>query len=235
MPRPNQVAMNAIVSQSGEILIYDDIVSDDIFGGVTAKDFRSLLKDLGNVKDIDVRINSDGGSVFEAVSIYRALADHEAGVTGHVDGIAASSASLILMAADRIKVAEAAFVMVHNPHMIAAGDARHFRERADLLDKVQEQMVNVYSSRTGLEPERVQQLMDDETWMTADEAIQMQFADEITENKAIAAKCDLTRFDKVPEAVVALRDQPERKPDAVDAFHRMVSARRRKLHILTHS
>lgn len=202
-------ALRAIVSQSREILIYDDIVADGSFGGITAKDFRTMLSDFDDDVEISVRINSDGGEVTNALSIYRALAEHPARVVAHVDGIAASSASVILMAADSRRISESAFVMIHNPRSFEVGEAADLRKMADLLDQFRDQILGIYAARTGQSRERVQQWMDAETWFDADESLANGFADEITANKAVAAKWDLSYCRHVPTGVRELTYQPK--------------------------
>src|SRR6478609_6695251 len=105
---------------AGEIYIYED-VGDSWFGGVTAKQFAADLKELGPVQTLDVRINSGGGDVFDGLAIYRQLVDHPAKVVSHIDGFAASIASIIAMAGDEIRISEAGFVMIHDAWGVAVG------------------------------------------------------------------------------------------------------------------
>src|SRR6185369_10879333 len=112
---------------NAEIYLYG-VIGGDWFGeGVTAKQFADDLKKLGNVKTIDLRINSEGGSVFDGKAMYSLLNEHPAKVVTHIDGLAASAASFLAMAGDEIEIAEGAFVMIHNAYTIAMGDARELR------------------------------------------------------------------------------------------------------------
>jgi ATP-dependent Clp protease protease subunit len=110
--------------------------------------FADDLKALGNVKTIDLRINSEGGSVFDGKAMYTQLVEHKAKVITHIDGLAASAASFIAMAGDEIEIAEGGFVMIHNAWLFAMGDARELRRTADLLDTVNGTIIDVYVART---------------------------------------------------------------------------------------
>lgn len=174
--------------KTAELLIYDQIGKDWFGDGVTAKDFRKDLKALGNIDSLDVRINSPGGNVFDGQAIYQALKDSKFTVNVHVDGVAASMASVIAMAGDTVTVHEGAMMMIHNPSSFAIGDSAEMRRQADLLDKVKDQLINAYEQKTALSRDEIAALMDAETWMDAEEAVEKGFADEITtEQPALAA------------------------------------------------
>ena len=198
----------------GEIYLYGD-VGDEWFGGVTAKQFADDLKALGAVSDIDLRINSYGGNVFDGLSIYRLLVEHKARIVVHVDGVAASIASIIAMAGDEIRIAEAGQMMIHNAWGIGIGEASDLRRMADLLDTTTASLRDVYVARTGMDADEVSRLMDAETWFPASEAVEKGFATTVAENLRIAAKFDPSkhRFRNAPTAVVgtpnadAMRDR----------------------------
>lgn len=175
-----------------EIYIYDEIG----YWGITAADFARDLKSLGDVSQIDLHINSPGGSVFDGTAIYNLLQNHKASVTVWIDGIAASMASVIAMAGDRIIMPENALMMIHNPWGGAVGDAEELRKQADVLDKVKASLLSVYTSRTGLSEEEVSAIMDAETWYTGDEAVEAGWADETTAavDLAACARFDLQRM-----------------------------------------
>ena len=124
-----------------EIMIYDEIG----LWGITAKDFADALKGLGKVDEIVLSINSPGGSVFDGVSIYNMLKRGRASVTARIDGVAASIASVIAMAADRIIMPSNAFMMVHDPSGVVMGNSKDMRALADALDKVRDSMAGFYS------------------------------------------------------------------------------------------
>ncbi len=189
-------------ANSAEIYLYG-IIGGDWFGdGVTAKQFADDLRGLGNVKTIDLRINSEGGSVFDGKAMYSLLNEHPAKIIVHIDGLAASAASFVAMAGDEIQIAEGGFVMIHNAYMVAIGDAREMRRSADMLDTVNNTIVDVYVSRTKGDRKAIAKMMDDETWMTAAEAAKNGFADTVVENLKVAASVNHPdRFKHLPAAL----------------------------------
>lgn len=201
----NRYSMKAKGSSEAEIYIYGD-VGDDWFGGVTAKQFADDLKALGKVDLITVRINSYGGDVSQGLTIYRLLADHSAKVVAHIDGIAASIASVIAMAAEEIHISEAGFLMIHNAWGISIGSAEDMRSCAARLDMTTASIRDVYVARTGNSADQVKKWMDAETWFTASEAMEKGFATEVDANVKMVAKLDLSKhraFSHVPDAIVA--------------------------------
>lgn len=156
----------------------------------SAMHFINKIKELGEVSSITLRINSVGGDVFEAQALYGYLKMHKATKTVYIDGLAASAASLIAMAGDRIVMPENALMMIHNPATIAWGTATDLRKEADVLEKVRDTLVAVYKSKTSLESSVLEKMMDDETWMTSDEALAMGFCDETEDAVEIAACAD---------------------------------------------
>jgi ATP-dependent Clp endopeptidase proteolytic subunit ClpP len=165
-----------------EVSIYDEIG----FGGVTAKSFLAELKKLSGQR-VHLRINSVGGSVVEGAAIYNALRRHKGGLVVHIDALAASMASVIAMAGDETLIADNALVMIHNPWGMTMGDADELRKEADILDKLKATLVNAYVRKTGMEAEQVAQMMDDETWLDATEAVALGFADAIEDGIEAAA------------------------------------------------
>lgn len=196
-----------------ELLIYDDIGDGFFSEGVTAKGFAADLKALGDVPAIDVRINSVGGSVQDAHGIYSQLAKHKADIRVHIDGFALSAASYIAMAGDTISIAENGLMMIHNPAGLAFGEAKDMRKTADVLDKMRDSIVAIYAKRTGKETEELNKLMDDETWMTADEAVDMGFADQVADAATITNAVDITNIYKVPERFRPYLNSPRRSKD----------------------
>lgn len=174
-------------SDTTELVIYDRIGEGFFVEGVTAKDVVAQLKAVTTPK-IAVRINSPGGSVFDGLGIYNALRDHPATVTAHIDGVAASIASVIACAADEIVMADTGLWMIHNPQTYADGDAAEMRRTANILDKIREAMMAAYEGRTTLTRAELTAALDAETWYTAPEAIAAGFADRINAGLPAAAE-----------------------------------------------
>ncbi len=189
-------------ADAAEIYLYG-VIGGDWFGdGVTAKQFADDLRALGKVKTIDLRINSEGGSVFDGKAMYSLLNEHPAAITVHVDGLAASAASFVAMAGDVIEIAEGGFIMIHNAYMLAIGDAREMRRSADMLDTVNNTIIDVYAARTKGDRKAIAKMMDNETWMTGAAAVKNGFADRMVENlKVAAAVKHPDRFRNIPQAL----------------------------------
>jgi ATP-dependent Clp endopeptidase proteolytic subunit ClpP len=177
-----QPSDNGEAPGSVEISIYDEIG----FGGVTAKDFLAEVKRYKG-QHIHLRINSVGGSVIEGAAIYNSLRRHKGGLTVHVDGLAASMASVIAMAGEEVYIADNAMLMVHNPWSMTMGDADDLRKEADVLDKLKATLVNAYVRKTGMESEDIAAMMNEETWLNATQSVAMGFADEIEDGIEAAA------------------------------------------------
>lgn len=143
---------------------------------VTPEMFRAELQNAEG-RDITVWINSPGGDVFAASMIYTALMEHKGGVTVKIEGLAASAASVIAMAGDRVLMAPTAYMMIHDPWTVVCGNAEDVRHQADVLDEVAEGLVLAYQIKTGLSKNKLRQMMADETWMSAQTAIDNGFAD----------------------------------------------------------
>ncbi|MBR2208915.1 MAG: Clp protease ClpP [Synergistaceae bacterium] len=176
-------------TNEAEILLYDEIANfdDEEWGYTSAKGIINKIKALGNIKNFILRINSVGGNVFEAQAMYNYLKSHPANITVKIDGIAASAASLVAMAGNKIIMPENSLMMIHNPAGGCYGEAEEMREVAEILDKVRDTLAGVYIARTGLEREKVLAMMDDETWLTANEAHDLKFCDEVEKAVEITA------------------------------------------------
>lgn len=206
------ITVRAESEKVAEMLIYD-VIGADFFGeGVTAGKVKADLDKLGDVSDINVRINSPGGNVWDGIAIFNLLKQHKAQVHVQIDGIAASAASLIAMAGDLITMGEGSMMMIHNPWTLAIGDAAALQKAAGMLEKVEGQFADIYSKRSGAKTDEVGALMDDETWFTAAEAVKNGFADEQTtfetdEKAAAAARSEawqqcLAAYKKTPKAML---------------------------------
>jgi len=174
-------------SDKAEIWIYE-MIGEDFWtgGGVTAKNFQKELSAI-KASQIDLHINSPGGEVFEGIAIYNLIKQHPAQVTTYIDGLAASIASVIALAGDTIYMAENALMMIHNPYGMVMGMAEDMRKMADRLDIVRDSISKAYISKTGKKEEEINALMESETWMDAEEAMELGFIDDITEKMDMAA------------------------------------------------
>lgn len=201
----NWFSIQAKADKTAEISIYDEIGA----WGVTAKQFIGEIRAL-DVATLRLAINSPGGSVFDALAMYNALRQHPAQVEVTVMGVAASAASLVAMSGDRIVMPENAFMMIHNPLNFAFGNASDLREMADVLDKIGASLVATYAARTGQPEDMVRELLDAETWLNAEEAVALGFADEMQPALKVAAAFDM---DRLPDNVRAAIEPPPAEPD----------------------
>lgn len=165
---------------------YDWWTDDVIRSETSANTFREELAKYPNVNQINLYINSYGGSVFEGMAIYNQLRRHPAHKTVYIDGFACSIASVIAMAGDEIVMPRNALMMVHNMWMHVSGNAAELRKAADDLDKINEAGREAYLQKAGdkLTPELIAQMEDDETWLTAEECIQYGLADRFADKEA---------------------------------------------------
>lgn len=181
-----------------EVLIYDEIGAY----GVTAKGFLAELGALPDDAAIDLRLNSPGGSVFDAVAIYNALKRHAGEITVWIDGIAASAASYIAMAGDTIVMPENAFLMIHDPSGLVMGTAEDMRSTAEALDKVKGSLIQGYAAKSGKSDDEIAALMAAETWLDAKDALDFGFIDRIAEPVKLAASFDVARFRNAPSSLL---------------------------------
>lgn len=156
---------------------FDDDVTPQLF-----KD--ELLSGSG---DITVWINSPGGDCVAAAQIYNMLMDYKGRVTVKIDGIAASAASVVAMAGTKVYVSPVSMLMIHNPMTVAMGDAADMEKAIEMLSSVKDSIINAYEIKTGLSRAKLSHLMDEETWMDANKAVELGFADEILSRPKLAA------------------------------------------------
>lgn len=178
------------------VYLYDEISYFGVSADQFVKDFNAIDAPL-----IHLRVNSPGGSVFDGTTIFNAIRQHPSKVVAHVDGLAASIASVIILAADEVQMAQNAMLMIHQPWSMVMGDANDMRHEAELLDKVSGVILQHYIDKTGQEKAQLQTWMDDETWFTAQEALDAGFADSIYEQKLEKDQLnlfDLSVFNNVP-------------------------------------
>lgn len=163
--------------ETATINIYGDITSYPwIESDVSSYNLSKQLEELQDVEQIDVYINSYGGEVAEGLAIYNALKRHKAKVTTHCDGFACSIASVIFMAGDERIMPEASMLMIHNAWIWAAGNAKELRKQAEDLDKISQASVEAYKANSTLSEDEIKELMDNETWILPEEALEYGFA-----------------------------------------------------------
>src|ERR671918_1131589 len=195
--------------KGAEIAIYDEIGAF----GIPAKAFLDELRALGPVAELTVRINSPGGSVFDGVAIYNALKRHDAALTVWIDGIAASIASMIAMAGDEVVMPENAMLMLHDPSGLVMGTATDMRAMAEALDRMKAGMVAAYRDKSGRDDAEIEALMAAETWLSAEEAVDLGLADQVEQPVRMAAHFDLSRFRNTPPQLAALTATPSAQED----------------------
>lgn len=205
-------------AKEATVYLYDMIVDNDTdaewWGGVSAEAF---VKEFAGIKaeTIHLRVNSPGGSVFGGRSMEQAIRQHSANVVAHVDGLAASAASFLIMAADEIRMAPGSFLMIHKAWSIAMGNADEFRKNADLLDQIDTSLANTYSRRTGINSADITDMLAAETWLEASVAVEKKFADVVEEDVKKASnriEWDLSAF-KAPPKKDATEPPKDKAPD----------------------
>ncbi len=190
--------------KSADIYLFDYIGSWDI----SARQFIEELKSL-EVGQINLHINSPGGEVFDGIAIQNSLKHHKANITVYIDGLAASIASIIALAGDEIRIAENAYVMIHNPTAIVYGEAEDMLKEAELLIKITNALAGDYARKMGITVEAAMALMDDETWYLGQEAVDAGFANVVFEGTRAAAAFDVRRVAaKAPMEVLQRFSKP---------------------------
>lgn len=223
---PNLRIVRNAAGDSAEMFIYDDIGP---WYGVNARDFTAQLKALGDVSTIHLRINSPGGSVFDAVTIANVLRSHGAHIVSHVDGLAASAATFIATAAHEVRMADNAFFMIHDPSAPVWGNAGEMRKTADLLDQVGQMIANEYVKKTGQTLATVKQWMTDETWFDAAQAKANGFVDHIDGTVEVTNTFDLSVFANTPAKLggkLVAQDKRDLEKTLRDAGYSISEAKR---------
>lgn len=198
--------MSAENEKSADIFIYGEITKYawEEYGEVSSITFKNELDELGDVEVIHLYINSPGGSVFEGITIGNMLTRHKARVIVHVDGVAASIASVIAMAGDEIRMPKNAMMMIHNAWTFAWGNAKELRKVADDLERISSSSMQSYLQKAGdkLSEEKLQEMLDAETWLSADEALEVGLCDTVeAANQAVASINEefLQKYKNVPK------------------------------------
>lgn len=173
----------------GELLLYSEIANTSVWGDeTTPAQIDAELKALGDIEQLNVRINSPGGSVFAGQAIHAIIKRHPAKVKcAYIDGLAASISSVIPLSCDKIIMSKGGTYMIHKPFGGVCGTADEMRSRADVLDKIETTLIEMYAEKTKLDAETIAEMLKKETWMTAKEALELGFIDEIENEMLIAA------------------------------------------------
>lgn len=217
--RTDWYSIKNAVNGVADVMIYDEIG----FFGVTASDFVRDLKNLTTDK-IELHISSPGGEVFDGMAIYAALKNHPAQVHVIVDSLAASIASVIAMAGDKVTMARNATMMIHDGHGLCVGNAKDMADMVALLDRTSDNIASVYAERAGGSAETWRGRMRAETWYTAEEAVQAGLADEIqgqeskTENSWDLSIFNYSGRDSAPAPVIEATPEPEPFTWSAEAF-----------------
>ncbi|KVN36786.1 hypothetical protein WJ63_35080 [Burkholderia pyrrocinia] len=206
-PRKFEVRNDA--NGDATIYLYDVIAADDWWGGVSASSFVQQLAAI-TAPTIHLRINSPGGDVFEARAMAQAIREHASSIIAHVDGNAASAATFLAIACEKVIMAEGAMFMIHRGSCLAWGTGDDLRSTAELLDKVDASIVASYAKKTGQSDEDIVAWMEAETWFSADEAVEFGFADELagTDVPENSSRWNLSAYANHPTA----RTEPAPKP-----------------------
>lgn len=202
--------------KTGEIWLYDPIGNNYWGDSMSAKMFQKEVAAMGKVDTINLHINSPGGDVFAGFAIYNQLKAHTADIVVDVDGVAASIASIIAMSGNTIRMAKNAMMMIHNPQGVAIGDETEMDRVKALLQTIKANLAQTYVDRTGNKQDKVIGWMGDETWFTAESAVEYGFADQVTESNQITACFDFSNFRNVPAELKA-RVQTSAPTPALDS------------------
>ena len=198
---------------SADLYFYGDIVSSWLGAWDDTDQYPSAVRDFLNEakgKNLNIYINSGGGSVFAGMAIYNMLKRHEGFKTVYVDGLAASIASVIALAGDKVIIPANAYFMIHKPWTSGYGNANDFREIADMLDKVEEGILNVYKEHLvdGVDIETIKEMVANETWMTGEEAAQYFNVEVGQAIEAVAYSGDmLEKFKNAPQRLKKAKEQ----------------------------
>lgn len=164
-------------NKGARVLRFDGVIADESWfsDDLTPQVFRDEL--FSGHGDLEIWLNSPGGDCVAAAQIYNMLMDYKGDVTVIVDGIAASAASVIAMAGTKVLMSPVSMMMIHNPSTLAWGESADFAQAASMLDAVKESIINAYEIKTGLSRAQLAEMMDAETWMDANKAVELGFAD----------------------------------------------------------
>lgn len=217
--------------KSADVFIYGEITkwAWEELGEVSSTTFKNELDSLGDVETIHLYINSPGGSVFEGLAIYNMLQRHEARVIVHVDALAASIASVIAMVGDEIRMPKNSMLMIHNAWSYASGNAEQLRKAADDLDRINQSTIQTYLQKASdkLTDEKLKELLDAETWLSADEAFEYGLCDIVEESNNAAALVDeslIKQYKNVPQQLLQPQQNVMQMSDEEKALREKILA-----------
>lgn len=234
--RPDRLPQSKVVAESGEttIYIYDAIVADEEtalwWGGVSAEALVPAIREIKG-GTIHLRINSPGGDVFAAQAICQAIRETGAKVIAHIDGYAASAATVIATAADEVESAPGGFYMIHNAWTWAMGNANELSGTVALLKKIDGSLAAQYAQKSGMSIEDVKAAMDAETWYTAEEAVAVGLIDRIASGSKAEASWNMSAYAKAPKitaptagiAALATAEHRDRQRQRISMLARLPS------------
>ena len=209
---------NWVKNEAGRTLYFDGYIAQDSWfdDDITPKKFKAEL--TAATGDIAVWLNSPGGDVFAAGQIYTMLKEYEGKVTVKIDGIAASAASVIAMAGDEIVMSPVAMMMIHNPATVIFGEAGDLASGIKMLTEVKESIINAYEQKTKLPRNKISNMMDAETWFSAQKAVELGFADKILYAPETNDAKEGFIFDKMTVTNSLINKLPKSQKESVDIF-----------------
>ena len=209
---------NWVKNEDNRTIYFDGYIAQDSWfdDDITPKKFKAeLLSDSG---DISVWLNSPGGDVFAASQIYTMLKEYAGKVSVRIDGLAASAASVIAMAGDEIIMSPVAMMMIHNPATVIFGEAADLQSGIKMLSKVKESIINAYEQKTNLPRNKISNMMDAETWFSAQKAVELGFADKILYAPETNDAKEGFIFDKMTVTNSLINKLPKSQKESVDIF-----------------
>lgn len=199
--------MPEVLSKAKNTWFVYDYIGDE----TNARSIAEFL-DEADGKQVLLTINSPGGDVFEGIAIYNLLKNSKSRVKVEIVGLAASSASVIAMAGNDVVMSETAMLMIHNPFTVEIGDANDMKKTADVLEKIENSLVTIYSKKTGLPEEKIKQMMDDETWISAEQALKDGFIDRIIKIDNVVWNCngiEKFKYKNIPKQILTQQRNEE--------------------------
>ncbi len=186
-PRRYACQVSADAAEGATTIWLYDVIGANAWGGVDAARF---VQDVATISApvIHLRINSPGGDVFDARAMATALREHPARIVAHIDGLAASAASYVALAADEVEISDGAFLLIHNAWGVVLGNRHDLLEMALTLEKIDASIAADYQRKSGQDPATVQRWMDAETWFTAQEALAVGLVDRVTDSSTASTE-----------------------------------------------